>query len=170
MTAVRQAFRQQAKACASLGSPLMERLMAGLADRLTPGDPVSDKVLAWRGDPSSKADSVPLRLAGGLHALVLSGQDRALAAAYSEPAADPTEEALAAIAEIGARGALPVVVGGIIPDDDAQWLLQNGVAAVFTPKDYDANAIMRSRPPWCCRKQRRRPSRPVRPRAPSWPT
>ena len=38
---------------------------------------------------------------------------------------------------------VPVVVGGIIPDDDAEWLLQNGVAAVFTPKDYDANAIMR---------------------------
>ena len=98
MTAVRQAFRQQAKACAALGSPLMERLMAGLADRLTPGDPVSDQVLAWPGDPSSKADSVPLRLAGGLHALVLTGQDPALAAAYAEPAADPTKTALAAIA------------------------------------------------------------------------
>jgi hypothetical protein len=98
VTAVRQAFRQQAKACAALGSPLMERLMAGLADRLTPGDPVSDKVLAWPGDPSSMAASVPLRLAGGLHALVLSGQDPVLAAAYAEPAADPTKTALAAIA------------------------------------------------------------------------
>ena len=98
MTAVRQAFRQQAKACASLGSPLMECLMAGLTDRLTPGDPVSDKVLAWPGDPSSKADSVPLRLAGGLHALVLSGQDPDLAKTYADSSSDPTEEALAAIA------------------------------------------------------------------------
>ena len=35
-----------------------------------------------------------------------------------------------------------VVVGGIIPDADADFLLQRGVAAVFTPKDYDATAIM----------------------------
>ncbi len=37
---------------------------------------------------------------------------------------------------------VPVIVGGIIPDADAAWLLDNGVAAVFTPKDYDVNAIM----------------------------
>ncbi len=37
---------------------------------------------------------------------------------------------------------VPVVVGGIIPEADAETLLANGVAAVFTPKDYDANAIM----------------------------
>jgi (2R)-ethylmalonyl-CoA mutase len=39
-------------------------------------------------------------------------------------------------------GDVPVVVGGIIPDVDAEWLVAMGVAAVFTPKDYDANAIM----------------------------
>ena len=37
---------------------------------------------------------------------------------------------------------VPVVVGGIIPDDDADTLHGLGVAAVFTPKDYDATAIM----------------------------
>jgi len=37
---------------------------------------------------------------------------------------------------------VPVIVGGIIPDADAAWLLDNGVAAVFTPKHYDVNAIM----------------------------
>ncbi len=37
---------------------------------------------------------------------------------------------------------VPVVVGGIIPDSDAATLLASGVAAVFTPKDYDATAIM----------------------------
>lgn len=35
-----------------------------------------------------------------------------------------------------------VVVGGIIPETDAAELLDAGVAAVFTPKDYDATAIM----------------------------
>ena len=37
-----------------------------------------------------------------------------------------------------------VVVGGIIPDADAEYLRERGVAAVFTPKDYDATAIMRA--------------------------
>lgn len=96
MTAIRDAFRDQARACAALGSPLMERLMTGLADALRPGDPVSDRVLGWQGDASSRADSVPLRLAGGLHALILTGRDPALAAAYASET-DPTEAALAAV-------------------------------------------------------------------------
>ncbi|MBS3978999.1 MAG: DUF2332 family protein [Rhodobacteraceae bacterium] len=96
MSLVRQAFHQQARACAALGSPLMQRLMAGLADRLGPGDPVADMVLGWVGDPSSRADSLPLRLAGGLHALTLSGQAPALAAAYAT-GQDPTDTALATI-------------------------------------------------------------------------
>ena len=37
---------------------------------------------------------------------------------------------------------VPVVVGGIIPEADEAALRAQGVAAVFTPKDYDANAIM----------------------------
>ncbi len=37
---------------------------------------------------------------------------------------------------------VPVVVGGIIPEADERTLLEWGVAAVFTPKDYDATAIM----------------------------
>jgi (2R)-ethylmalonyl-CoA mutase len=35
-----------------------------------------------------------------------------------------------------------VVVGGIIPEADAVEMIDAGVAAVFTPKDYDATAIM----------------------------
>lgn len=97
MSIVRQAFRQQAKACAALGSPLLERLMTGLADRLAEGNPVADRVLGWRGDPSSRADSIPLRLAGGLHALALTGKAPDLTAAYASDT-DPTEAALAAIA------------------------------------------------------------------------
>ena len=39
-------------------------------------------------------------------------------------------------------GDIPVVVGGIIPPDDAVLLKAAGVAAIFTPKDFDLNAIM----------------------------
>ncbi len=37
----------------------------------------------------------------------------------------------------------PVVVGGIIPKADAERLREAGVAAVYTPKDFDVNRIMR---------------------------
>ena len=37
---------------------------------------------------------------------------------------------------------IPVVAGGIIPPEDAATLKQAGVAAVYTPKDFDLTAIM----------------------------
>jgi (2R)-ethylmalonyl-CoA mutase len=37
---------------------------------------------------------------------------------------------------------VPVVVGGIVPPNDAQVLLRRGVARVFTPKDYELTEIM----------------------------
>ncbi len=36
----------------------------------------------------------------------------------------------------------PVVAGGIIPPEDAEALKQAGAAAIYTPKDYDLNAIL----------------------------
>jgi ethylmalonyl-CoA mutase len=47
-----------------------------------------------------------------------------------------------ALREAGA-GEVPVVVGGIIPDADAAQLRDTGVAAVYTPKDWDLNRMMR---------------------------
>jgi (2R)-ethylmalonyl-CoA mutase len=38
--------------------------------------------------------------------------------------------------------ALPVVVGGIIPEDDAEKLRKAGVRRVYTPKDFDLTRIM----------------------------
>lgn len=37
---------------------------------------------------------------------------------------------------------VPVIVGGIIPDEDARSLLAMGVAKVYTPKDFELNTIM----------------------------
>ena len=39
-------------------------------------------------------------------------------------------------------GNVPLVVGGIIPEDDAARLRTLGVAAVYTPKDFELNRIM----------------------------
>ena len=37
---------------------------------------------------------------------------------------------------------IPVIVGGIIPEEDAERLLAMGVARVYTPKDFELNGIM----------------------------
>lgn len=39
-------------------------------------------------------------------------------------------------------GQIPVIVGGIIPEDDAERLRKMGVARVYTPKDFELNTIM----------------------------
>ena len=49
---------------------------------------------------------------------------------------------LKALADAGVGG-VPVVVGGIIPEADATALRAAGVAAVYTPKDWDLNQMMR---------------------------
>jgi (2R)-ethylmalonyl-CoA mutase len=51
------------------------------------------------------------------------------------------EESLQRMRDAG-LGHIPVIVGGIIPEDDAEKLLAMGVARVYTPKDFELNAIM----------------------------
>lgn len=77
---VRSHFRGQAAACARLGSPFTARLLDYLAECLDETGAVGRAILNWPGDP--KADAVALRLAGGLHALVISGTAPSLAAVY----------------------------------------------------------------------------------------
>ena len=50
----------------------------------------------------------------------------------------------AVVAGMKAQGLteVPVIAGGIIPPDDAKTLKDAGVAAVYTPKDYDLTAII----------------------------
>ncbi|HEY1510861.1 MAG TPA: protein meaA [Solirubrobacteraceae bacterium] len=69
----------------------------------------------------------------GVHVIglsILSGSHRELIPSVLE-----------ALREAGA-GDVPVVVGGIIPEADAATLREAGVAAVYTPKDWDLNRMM----------------------------
>lgn len=43
--------------------------------------------------------------------------------------------------EGGRSDGRPVVVGGILPAEDAEKLEQAGVARVYTPRDYNLNAL-----------------------------
>ncbi len=49
---------------------------------------------------------------------------------------------IAALRDAGVED-VPVVVGGIIPEADVPRLREQGVAAVYTPKDWDLNQMMR---------------------------
>ena len=94
----RAAMRQQADACERLGSPFTARLLRLIGDRLDGGTAVGARVLGWPGDPLTTGDAVALRLAGGLHALVLSGANDALAQVYANPAALSDETLWQAVA------------------------------------------------------------------------
>jgi (2R)-ethylmalonyl-CoA mutase len=70
----------------------------------------------------------------GVHVIglsILSGSHREL-----------IPDVLAALREAGG-GDIPVVVGGIIPEADAEPLRAAGVAAVYTPKDFELTRILR---------------------------
>ncbi|HEY1517129.1 MAG TPA: protein meaA, partial [Solirubrobacteraceae bacterium] len=70
----------------------------------------------------------------GVHVVglsILSGSHRELIPAVIE-----------ALREAGAED-VPVVVGGIIPEADAAALREAGIAAVYTPKDWNLNGMMR---------------------------
>jgi hypothetical protein len=87
---LREAFRTQAKACASLGSPFMARLCTTLSQALHPGTPLTDRLFDWPGNLGPSGHSLPLRLCGALHALCLGG-NADLAALY--PPNNPSDAA-----------------------------------------------------------------------------
>ncbi|MFN4153222.1 MAG: DUF2332 domain-containing protein [Paracoccaceae bacterium] len=89
-----EALETQARACDDLGSPFTTRLLRVLRQVWPGGTKLSHKVAEWPGDLGPRAESVPLRIAGGLHALVRAGQVPELAACYPPGASD--EPALAA--------------------------------------------------------------------------
>lgn len=86
-TDLRHALRQQARACDSLGSAFMARLCRMLSERLAPEGPLGARLFGWAGDIGPSGASVPLRLCGALHALVLRGHP-GLAAVYPPHQAD----------------------------------------------------------------------------------
>jgi ethylmalonyl-CoA mutase len=54
----------------------------------------------------------------------------------------PLMEELMQLMQAEGLGHVPVIVGGIIPEDDAAKLRAMGVAQVYTPKDFQLNTIM----------------------------
>ncbi len=90
-----QAWSRQIDWCANNGSPFTARVLeAAWADRER-GGALAALLPGWSGDAG--ADAVPLRVAGALHALALSGRDAPLAARYP-PREEPGDLAQAVAA------------------------------------------------------------------------
>jgi len=91
--AARAAFLAQAQWCADLGSPFTAALCTAIGRNIGGENEVGRQVLGWSGRPGGWADGLPLRLCGGLHALVRSDEAPALARLYP-PNAVPEEAVL----------------------------------------------------------------------------
>ncbi len=101
---LRRAFRVQANACRTLGSPFHGALLDLAAQDLETGGPVMNLLTPWaQADMRAVFEAaVHLRLLGALHDLVLSGDDPALAATYPKPGRESDTDA----AWIAARTAM----------------------------------------------------------------
>lgn len=65
-----------------MGSPFTGALCHAFAEHLDTDTATGTLCLGWSGDAGPTADSIPLRLCGGFHALVLQQADAALVEAY----------------------------------------------------------------------------------------
>lgn len=77
-----QAFKHQSISCAALGSPFMESLLKMLAQHWPTHGRLNARLARFEGEIGPSGASLPLRIAGGLHALVLSGRAPELAQVY----------------------------------------------------------------------------------------
>ncbi|MFO6445587.1 DUF2332 domain-containing protein [Erythrobacter sp. NE805] len=86
--AVATAFANQVAYCEAGGAPVTARVVAGIAAVVAggAGGEFARRIREWEGAPL--ADALPLRVAGGLHALHLSGAAPELAPIYAGEAAD----------------------------------------------------------------------------------
>lgn len=90
MTRLNGAFLEQAGHCRALGSPFMDRLLTMLSAHWPEDTELAAKCSTYTGDIGPKGHSLPLRIASGLHALVLQEADPALALVYPPNAVPDT--------------------------------------------------------------------------------
>ncbi|RHW18575.1 DUF2332 domain-containing protein [Sphingomonas gilva] len=83
----REAFSIQQFYCGRMAAPIYAAMCGALAKGLNRDSRTGARVLDWPGEPT--LDAVPLRLMGGLHALVQAGRDETLAAIFRGDIDDP---------------------------------------------------------------------------------
>lgn len=96
-------FRDQARACARLGSPMYAELLERLADDLEAGGVTAQVLHGHENDPGPSG--LALRLVGSVHRLVLSGAAPELAAYYPTVGGTWSVDGVAAFLDLlGRRG------------------------------------------------------------------
>lgn len=90
---VREAFAKQASICTASGAPFTGRLCGLIGERISGEGVIERRVLGWPGNPSHEGDALPLRLAGGLHALARSERHAGLTSVY-QPNLAPDDDIL----------------------------------------------------------------------------
>ncbi len=102
----RDAFANQIDYCRANGAPLTARIVEAILRNFDAPGAFAAKLRGWPGKPM--ADALPLRAAGALHALYLSGGEPALAALYA--------------GEAGAMAEAEALVGAALARHDAALL------------------------------------------------
>jgi hypothetical protein len=147
--AVRTAFENQVAYCRDNGAPVTALVCQSLLELLDgePGGAVMDRIRAWSGPPL--ADALPLRIAGGLHALHLKREEAGLAAIYDglEPA--DAKERVADALEGHELALLPWLDGPPQTNEAGRswayaaamlWLIEQGCPADFTLYELGSSA------------------------------
>ncbi|MFY0618738.1 DUF2332 domain-containing protein [Shimia sp.] len=92
MTGLRAAFLSQADSCEALESPFMGRILRMLPDLMAVTSDLSKRCASFEGELGPSGHSLPLRIASGLHALVLRSDAPNLTAVY--PPNDVSDDVL----------------------------------------------------------------------------
>ena len=147
--AVDRAFENQVAYCRDNGADITACVCAGLRALLDTdrGGATMERVRRWAGPPL--ADALPLRLAGGLHALHLSGEEPALEPLYTGQRVTDVADLLADVIERHDY-TLPVWLDGPPQTNEAGrsanyaaallWLADKGLPSQFALNEIGSSA------------------------------
>ena len=147
--AVRTAFENQVAYCRDNGAPVTALVCQALLELLDSkrGAGVMDRIRAWAGPPL--ADALPLRIAGGLHALHLKHEEPGLAAIYDGLQPVDATARVADVLERHDRALLPWLNGPPQTNEAGRswayaaamlWLIEQGCPAEFALYELGSSA------------------------------
>lgn len=147
--AIDRAFENQVAYCRDNGADITAAVCAGLRELIggERGGAVMRRIRNWAGPPL--ADALPLRLAGGLHALHLAGEYPELAPLYAGQRVSDPGEVLADVMERSEAVLLPWLDGPPQTNEAGRsasyvaallWLAKQGLPANFALNEIGSSA------------------------------
>lgn len=147
--AVNRAFENQVAYCRDNNAPITAQVCQSLLELLDTdrGGAVMGQVRGWEGAPL--ADALPLRVAGGLHALHLGGHEAALAPLYEGRANEDPTDRIAQVLERHEAFLLPWLDGPPQTNEAGRssnfaaaflWLVEQGLPGHFDVLELGSSA------------------------------